>query len=139
MEFNATFLIAAVSFVVFTIIMNAIFYKPLQKIVDERQKFTEDTNAEAKVNNEKAEGLLKNKKVKVDGAKRNAKLLISKKSDEAKAKKTALTTDAQHKVQQEVETAKNSLHQDCDNTKNSLADTENSLAEMITSKILGSK
>ena len=50
MEFNATFLIAAISFVVFTIIMNAIFYKPLQKIVDERQKFTEDTNAEAKAN-----------------------------------------------------------------------------------------
>ena len=39
MEFNATFIASAISFIVFTLIMNAVFYKPLGKVVSERQKF----------------------------------------------------------------------------------------------------
>jgi len=41
MEFDATFIIAAISFVVFVFIMNKIFYAPVLKIMQERQKFVE--------------------------------------------------------------------------------------------------
>lgn len=37
MEFNATFIITTISFILFTFIMNKIFYAPLGKIIDERQ------------------------------------------------------------------------------------------------------
>lgn len=48
MEFNATFLISAISFILFTLIMNKIFYKPLERVMDERQKFIDDTKSDAK-------------------------------------------------------------------------------------------
>ena len=37
MEFNATFFVTAISFIVFTFIMNKIFYTPLTKVIDERR------------------------------------------------------------------------------------------------------
>ena len=38
MEFNATFIVSIISFVVFVLIMNKIFYVPITKIVEEREK-----------------------------------------------------------------------------------------------------
>ena len=37
MEFNATFLVSFVSFIVFVVLMNQILYRPLDKIVRERK------------------------------------------------------------------------------------------------------
>ena len=73
MEFNATFLVTAISFIVFCIIMNAIFYKPLEKIVAERKKFIDNTNEEAKHNREKSASILKDRTEKLGSAKQNAK------------------------------------------------------------------
>ena len=67
MEFNATFIISAISFIVFTLIMNAIFYKPLQKVVSERQKFIDETLEEAKVHTKKSEAILKDRSGGQDG------------------------------------------------------------------------
>ena len=39
MEFNATFLVSAISFILFVFIMNAILYKPVIKIMEEREAF----------------------------------------------------------------------------------------------------
>ena len=44
MNFNATFLIAAISFVVFVLIMNQILYKPVEEIVKARKKLVEEKN-----------------------------------------------------------------------------------------------
>ena len=57
MEFNATFIASAISFIVFSIIMNAIFYKPLGNIVVQRQKFIDETLEEAKANSAKPSAL----------------------------------------------------------------------------------
>ena len=43
-EFNATFLVAMISFVVFIIIMNAILYKPILSIIEERQAYIDKNN-----------------------------------------------------------------------------------------------
>lgn len=61
MEFNATFFVTAISFIVFTFIMNKIFYAPLTKVIDEREEFINNAVTEAKDNTNQAENLLKNK------------------------------------------------------------------------------
>ena len=53
MEFNATFLVSAISFIVFTILMNKILYAPLEKIVDERENFINGNYSDAKNADEK--------------------------------------------------------------------------------------
>lgn len=43
MEFNATFFVTAISFIVFTFIMTKFFYAPLTKVIDEREDFINKT------------------------------------------------------------------------------------------------
>ena len=42
MEFNATFIVSIISFVIFTLLMNEILYKPITKIVEEREHVIND-------------------------------------------------------------------------------------------------
>lgn len=61
MEFNATFLVSAISFILFTLIMNKIFYKPLEKVMAERQKFIDDAKTDALNSSSKADAILKDR------------------------------------------------------------------------------
>lgn len=62
LEFNATFLVSMISFIVFIIIMNAIFYKPILGVIEERENFINDHYNDAKNSKDKAQSLLEQKK-----------------------------------------------------------------------------
>ena len=79
MEFNATFLISAISFIIFTIIMNIIFYKPIEKIMDERQKFINDAKNDAFNANTKADEILKDRETRLNQSVADSKNLLQKK------------------------------------------------------------
>lgn len=137
MEFNATFIVSAISFIVFTLIMNAIFYKPLQSIVLERQKFVDDTLEEAKHHKKKSEAILKDKEKKIVKTKHDAKKIIADKSDEVKARKIHLTSEAQKKAVQKIGYAKEDLQKSKDKAQEVLSEEVKKLAENIAAKILG--
>lgn len=139
MEFNATFIVSAISFIVFVFIMNAIFYKPLQKTVDERQKFIDDTTEEAKRHREKSEAILKDKERKLEKTKHDAKKIIADKANEAKDKKTTMTSEAQQKAVQTIDGAKVELQKSKDEAQNVLSGEIEKLAQDISTKILGGK
>lgn len=137
MEFNATFIASAISFIVFTLIMNAIFYKPLSKTVSERQKFVDDTLKEAKAHSEKSEALLKDKIKKLETTKHDARKIISEKSDEVKDQKSAMASEAQQKATQKIDSAKSELQKSKDEAQAVLSEETKNLAQDIASKILG--
>lgn len=137
MEFNATFIVSAISFIVFTLIMNAIFYKPLNKVVHERQKFIYDNYEEAKQHKEKAESILTEKSQKIEESKSNAKGIILNKSEEAKAQKTALTVEAQQSAMKAIDEAKGELHASKTQAQDVLSNDVVVLAQNISSKLLG--
>jgi len=137
MEFNATFIVSAISFIVFTMIMNAIFYKPLGKIVAERQKFIDDTLQEAKAHHEKSEAILKDKERKLENTRHNAKKIILDKTEEVKAQKTELTNEAQKNAAQTISSAKDELQQSQSEAEKILEAEAKKLAQDISSKILG--
>lgn len=62
LEFNATFLVSMISFIVFIIIMNAIFYKPILGVIEEREKFINDHYNDAKILKTKLKACLSKKK-----------------------------------------------------------------------------
>ena len=137
MEFNATFLVSIINFIVFTIIMNAIFYKPLQKIVLERQKFIDDTNEEAKTHQKKSEAILKDKEHQLEKTKQDAKKIILEKSDEAKTHKANLASEAHQKANSEIESTKADLHKSSEGAQAKLTDDTKNIAQQIAAKILG--
>ena len=66
LEFNATFLVSMISFIVFIIIMNAIFYKPILGVIEEREKFINDHYNDAKNSKDKAQNLLEQKEKRLN-------------------------------------------------------------------------
>ena len=56
-EFNATFLVAMLSFVVFIMIMNAIFYRPILNVMRKREEYINSNYDEAKNNSEESQKL----------------------------------------------------------------------------------
>jgi F-type H+-transporting ATPase subunit b len=137
MEFNATFIVSIISFTTFTIIMNAIFYNPLQKVVLERQKFIDDTNEEAKSHKAKSEAILKDKERKLEKSRHEAKKIILDKSNDAKTHKANLATEAHQKANSEIEVAKADLHKSSNEAQEKLTQEAKNIAEQIASKILG--
>lgn len=137
MEFNATFIVSAISFIVFTLIMNAIFYKPLEKIVAQRQKFVDETLEEAKIHTQKSEAILKDKEKKLEKTKHEAKKIIVEKADEVKSQKAAITSDAQQKAALTIDSAKEELQRSKEEAQAVLSEETKKLAQDISSKILG--
>lgn len=137
MEFNATFIVSAISFIVFSIIMNAIFYKPLARVVEQRETFVKKALEEAKQNTAKSEEIIKDKEKKIEKTKQEARKIIVNKSDEIKAQKAALAADAQQKALNTIEAAKGELQNSQEQAQTVLADEAEKLAIEISSKLLG--
>lgn len=110
MEFNATFLISAISFIVFTFLMNLILYKPLEKVVNEREELINGNYNNAEKNKEKTKSLLDIVAEKLAKSKSDAKALISLKRQEAEKEVSKILADAKQKNDDFVSEMKNQLH-----------------------------
>ena len=137
MEFNATFLVSAISFIVFTFVMNKIFYNPLGRVISERQKFLDETKNDALFSNNKAEAILKDRDDKLSKSVADAKRLVADKVNEANENSRTLTGKAKQKSMEEITSAKLSLHDEANQSKEELKNKVKDLAEVISSKVLG--
>lgn len=137
MEFNATFLVSAISFIIFTIIMNKIFYKPLENIMDERQKFIDDAKSDALNSNNRADVILKEKEDRLNKSASDSKKLVADKINAANENSKTLTDNAKQKSQDEISSAKSNLQNEALQTSEELKSKVKDLAEVISSKVLG--
>lgn len=137
MEFNATFLISAISFILFTIIMNKIFYKPLENIMNERQKFINDNKLDAKNSSERAEILLKDRENRLNKSVEESKKLVADKVNKANENSNNLISKAKQKSTEDIISAKNELSIQAAEAENELNSKVQALAEVISSKLLG--
>lgn len=103
MEFNATFLVAFFSFIVFTVIMNLILYKPINDIVMKRKQLVDANYEEAHENSDKAVSILLDKEKQIKKATNDAREIISEKTSDATAKKEEMTLDAKNEAQKNID------------------------------------
>lgn len=137
MEFNATFLVSAISFIMFTIIMNIIFYKPIEKIMDERQKYINDAKNDAFNSNSKADTIMKNRESRLNQSISDSKKLVAEKVNKANENSKILTGQAKQKSQEEIASAKSNLQNEANLATNELRSKVKDLAEVISSKVMG--
>ena len=83
MEFNATFLVSAISFIIFTVIMNKIFYKPLEAVMDERQRVINDAKSDALNSDNRANAILKDRDERLNKSLAESKKIVADKVNEA--------------------------------------------------------
>lgn len=137
MEFNATFFVSAISFILFTIIMNLIFYKPISKVIYERQKLIGDALTDAQNSKEKAQELLTNRDYRLNKSAMESRKLIADKIEEANKNSKHLTQQAKLKSQQDIAAAKADLNNQVKILNSELDVEVKNLAEIISSNILG--
>lgn len=137
MEFNATFFVSAISFILFTIIMNLIFYKPISKVIYERQKLIGDALTDAQNSKEKAQELLTNRDYRLNKSAMESRKLIADKIEEANKNSKLLTQKAKLKSQQDIAFAKADLNNQVKILNSELDVEVKNLAEIISSNILG--
>lgn len=137
MEFNATFLVSIISFIVFTWIMNMIFYSPLENVITERQEFINGTSNDARNMSEQADKILADKELKLLKAHDEAKKVLSTNVSKANENAKKMTDDAKRQSSESILSAKNELNNQSEQTKELIKDNIKELAETISQKILG--
>lgn len=137
MEFNATFLVSAISFLLFVYFMNKIFYAPLENIITEREKLVDDTLNEAKKSRETASELLTERENKLNKAYEDSRKIVNESVEKANSKAKDLTQEAKTNSVEEINSQKINLAEQTKSVKSQLNNTVNELAEQIATKILG--
>lgn len=136
-EFNATFLIAMVSFVLFIIIMNKILYKPILSIVNEREAYIDGNNKAALDSKSKIKNILDDKEKRLNDAALKSKQLIAERVQTENENSAKLAEEAKAKSLSDINSAKENLKNEANKTKEILKTNVVDLAESISSKILG--
>ena len=138
MEFNATFIVSAISFIIFVVLMNIILYTPLQNIVEERKRTVDNNYNEANANSEKSTALIKDRADKILKAGQDAKSVINAKSNDANLKRDEITQSAKDEARQNLEANRVYFTNATQEAKEVLKSDVVGLAQSISDKFLGS-
>ena len=136
-EFNATFLVAMISFVVFIIIMNAILYKPILSIIEERQAYIDKNNNDAIDSKNKIQNILDDKEKRLNEASAKSKKIISERVQKENENSTVITEKTKAESLADISSAKDELLNESIQTTEVLKTNIKDLAEKISEKILG--
>lgn len=136
MEFNGTFIVAFISFIIFTFIMNIILYKPINDIVEKRKKYIDDNYDEAKNNAQKTKAILQDRKDKLSKAKFDAKEQVDKEVNSAKNKKDEITSNAKKQAKENIEAQRLQTLSESNQAKDALKGEIKGLAQLISDKFL---
>ena len=136
-EFNATFLVAMISFVVFIVIMNAILYKPILSVIEERKKYIDANNNSATESKNKIQNILDDKEKRLNEASIQAKKIISDRVEKENNNALNITEKAKAESLADITSAKDELSKEANETKEILKSNIKDLAENISYKILG--
>ena len=138
MDFNATFIVAFVSFIIFCVIMNKILYQPISDIVEKRNKFIDENYNEAKENSEKSKSILKDRLNQLREANDTAKTKFTKAMESAKDKKNQRLMSAKEQSKVDIKEKTIDFQKQSDEAKNALKGEIVSLAQMISDKFIQS-
>lgn len=135
MEFDATFLIAVISFLCFIFIMNKIFYAPILKIMQERQAFVEQNFQTATLTNKETEKQVNYRNEELEKSRDEARSLIAQQSQSLKAEKnkriSAYKNELYSDIAQQRENLKNSALEAKETLKDNVVDIAKNISQML--------
>lgn len=137
MEFNATFLISSISFIIFTIIMNKILYEPMSKIVEKRQAYLEQNATEASKNQNSVKEIIEDRNSKLKDARKASKENVAQEMSKTKQLKDDTVKTKKAELNKMVEQHKSKLEQEKISVSAELDSSAQGLSDTILSKLKG--
>lgn len=137
MEFDATFLIAVISFILFVFIMNSIFYAPILKIMQERQKVVEENFNSAKQLNFEVEKQTEYRNSELEKSRDEARQRVADASQQFKQERSKEISEYKTELYENIAKEKENLRNSALEAKEVLKDNVVDIAKEISHKVLG--
>lgn len=138
-DIDATLPLMAVQFVILVIVLNAIFYKPLGKAIDDRSAYIRNNLAEAKERLSKAENLAKQYEQELAEKRRQSQKILAEAEAEAEKVAAGQIAEAQREAQVQREDAQRELDKQKQEALHSLEQQVDELSRQILEKLLGTQ
>ena len=137
-DLDATLPLMAVQFVILAVILNALFYKPLGKAIDERDGYIRSNKVDAAERLAKAEQIAKDYQQELAETRRKAQTIIAEAQEAAQKMAAKTIAEAQQEAQAQREQAQRELDDQKQAAMGSLQRQVDSLSQQILDKLLGS-
>ena len=136
-DFNATLPLMAIQFVLLTVILTFIFYKPVAKVIDEREAYISNNLTEASEKLIKADELYKQYDEKLKEARVGAQAVISQSEQEAKTVVADEISQARKDAANLIERTNKDLEAQKSQALEKLETQVDELSQLIKEKLLG--
>jgi F-type H+-transporting ATPase subunit b len=136
-DFDATLPLMALQFILLAVVLNAIFYKPLSKVLDERAGFLRSQKTEARERLAKAENLTAQYEQQLGEARRQSQDVIASAQGDAKRLADEQIAEAQRQAQAQREQAAQEIEQEKQAAMAVLEQQVEALSRQILEKLLG--
>ena len=137
MEFNGTFFVTIITFIVFVYLMNKILYAPILSIMEERKNFVDGNYKIAEDNKIRVDGLIEEKEERIAVAKNEARNKYNGVINDFKSQQSCIINDAQHDAKELLEHSDSELEHISNEVKNALKGSMTDLANDIVEKVIG--
>jgi F-type H+-transporting ATPase subunit b len=138
-DFDATLPLMAVQFLLLMVALNAVFYKPLMKSLDDRDSYILSTKSGAQERLANAENLAKQYEKELADSRRQSQKVIADAQAEAQKIAAAQIAEAQKEAQVQREQVQRELDQQKAEAMRSLEQQVTSLSRQILDKLLGAQ
>ena len=136
-EFDLTTPLMAVQILLLTALLNAVFYKPLTKVLDERDALIRNSQTGAKDKVAKAESLVKEYESQIKTARKESQSIVEKAQAAAREIVAQKTAEAQRDAIAQREQATQEILEQKEAALATLEQQVDSLSRQILEKILG--
>jgi len=136
-DFNATLPLMAIQFVLLTVVLTFVFYKPVSKVLDERESYINGNLTQASEKLTKADELYKQYDEQLKTARANAQSIIAQSEKEAKDVVATDISQARTDASKLIELTNKELEAQKSIALQQLELQVDELSQLITEKLLG--
>lgn len=135
-DFNATLPLMALQFLALTVVLNALFYKPVTSVLDEREEYIRNTLTTASAALLQANDLTKKYEQELAGSRKQAQDIIKQSQQEAQQVVSIKIKEAQQEAEKLVAEASSQLNTQKEQALKTLEEQVDALSDQIKTKLL---
>lgn len=136
MQIDGTFLFAAISFLIFLVIIKFILFNPITKVLEERENFYAKNSKMKNESNEKTKALLEEKEIALKKSREEANEIIKEANLSAKLENEFQIKEAKKEANRNLDEHNLKLNEQSASVKQELKQEVSNFVSLIVSKIL---
>jgi F-type H+-transporting ATPase subunit b len=136
-DFDATLPLMAIQFLLLMVLLNALFFKPLMKTLDERDGYIRSNQVDAQERLAQAQRLAKQYEDELAASRRESQAVIASAQEEAQKIAAQRLAEAQQEAQAQREQAQREIDQQKAAAMSELEQQVDALSRQILDKVLG--